>query len=203
MKNHTYVLLEVLTSLHWLWPLQFGLWPWHKGLLPGSFFGSTHWRLQLQIAWHEPKHPRYFLVINERRKAYEIVFQHLGLELLLPAEEEEAIQLQEYYDRMMQQRNAAHVVANPTGVARAAGLRIIMWETRPQGLVQPLVEHTAHRGCPQVDSQNIPTGAPMALNPKIGMGNVSRRWQSEQGRSPFLVHMTGIAATNCWFSKYL
>ena len=63
---------------------------------------------------------------HERRKAYEIVFQHLGLERLLPAEEEEAIQLQEYYDRMMQQRNAAHVVANPTGVARAAGLRIIM-----------------------------------------------------------------------------
>ena len=41
---------------------------------------------------------------HERRKAYEIMFQHLGLELLLlHAEEEEAIQLQEYYDRMMQQ----------------------------------------------------------------------------------------------------
>ena len=121
---------------------------------------------------------------HERRKAYEIVFQHLGLERLLSAEEE-AIQLQEYYDRMMQQRNAAYAVANPTGVARAAGLRIIFRETR-QGLVQPLVEHTA----PQVDSQSIPTGAPMALNPEIGMRNVGRR-QSEQGRSPFLVQMTG------------
>ena len=49
---------------------------------------------------------------HERRKVYEIVFQHLGLECLLPAEEEEeAIQLQEYYDRMMQQRNAAFFAA--------------------------------------------------------------------------------------------
>ena len=48
---------------------------------------------------------------HERRKAYEIVFQHLGLECLLPAEEE-AIQLQQkYYDRMMQQRNAAFAAA--------------------------------------------------------------------------------------------
>ena len=47
---------------------------------------------------------------HERRKAYEIVFQHLGLERLLPAEEE-AIQLQKYYDRMMQQRNAAFAAA--------------------------------------------------------------------------------------------
>ena len=31
------------------------------------------------------------------------------------------IQLQEYYDRMMEQHNAAYVAANPTGVARAAG----------------------------------------------------------------------------------
>jgi hypothetical protein len=66
------------------------------------------------------------------------------------------IQLQEYYDRMMQQRNAAYVAANPTGVARAAGLRITMRETR-QGLAQPLVEHTAPRAYPQVNAQNIPT----------------------------------------------
>ena len=48
---------------------------------------------------------------HERRKAYEIVFQHLGLERLLPAEEE-AIQLQKYYDRMMQQQNAAFAAAS-------------------------------------------------------------------------------------------
>jgi hypothetical protein len=49
------------------------------------------------------------------------------------------IQIQEHCDRMMQQRNANNVAANPTGVARAAGLRVAVRETR-QGIAQPPVE---------------------------------------------------------------
>ena len=103
-KKHFYVLLEVLTSiLHWYWPLQFNLWPWHKGLLVAWFIFRQYSFTSSTVDCMAQARASKIFPGNERRKAYEIV--------LLSAEEE-AIQLQEYYDRVMQQRNAAFAAAS-------------------------------------------------------------------------------------------
>ena len=97
------------------------------------------------------------------------------------------IQLQEWYDHLAENR-AASLMENPRGEARRKILNKVLKETR-EAMLPLVVQLSQPLAYPQGNPRNIPTGAPLTLQPEISMFAVGRR-QSDFGSAPYDVrHM--------------